>query len=365
LAAFSSAREVMRVLFAYPRSAPLRPYEGAHLPLISSELQAYSTPSTFVLEQDPKRADLIILLQSAQYKTASYIQILERDPLVRNHAERVYVIDYDDHPEGFLAGLYTSIERPFFTPDLHCSWPMLFMNNPLVHELTRDEIFEHAPTRLFSFIGAASHSVRRKLFELYASPSPDYLVAEHDKWYNHDDHDRRRFITSALDSLFCLCPRGYASYTNRICEIMAMGRVPVIIADDWIPFSFAESLPYYVRVGEREIGQLYDILATRRSNADELRRNARMLWEKYCSKGRRVVAAVERIAKLSTSPTRKPSFTDYRSLWHSKAFLTNAGWNLRQRAALRIEQRVRRWFPTARIPGVTDLMRSRNAQMFK
>jgi hypothetical protein len=336
--------EPTRVKVAFPQGAYLRDYERTYAAIVSDELKQYANETAFALEDNPARADIIILIQSAQYKTVEYVRLLENDPLVRNHAERVYVIDYDDHPEGMLAGLYTSIERGFLDPAIHRIWPILFMNNPLLYDLDPSAIWGNSPTRLFSFVGAASHDVRNQLFNLFSGESPLYHVERVNKWYNYNDDEHRQFVKIALDSVFCLCPRGYASYTNRIPEVMAMGRVPVIIADDWVPFSFGEDRPYYIRVAERDMAHLPDILANHRKESEGYRRNARALWEQHCSRNRRVVAAVECVASLAARAGAGVSFEEYRQRWHSREFLVKCGWTFRQRLSLRLSQHARRLF---------------------
>jgi hypothetical protein len=140
---------------------------------------------------------------------------------------------------------------------------------------------------------------------------------------------------------------------------MAMARVPVIIADDWVPFSFEEKIPYYIKVREEDVAWLPDILSARRSDAEEYRQNARFLWEKYCSVRNRFVSTVECFAKMAERNGEERSYAAYQERWHSKTFLENAGWTLRQQFALRMEQRARRWFPSIRMPGVSNLMRYR------
>lgn len=355
----------IRIHIAYVQGGYLRDYERAYVPMVCDELRASEHAAKFIIESEPSRADAIILWEGFEYKTTKYLEVLENDPLIRGHAERVHAINYDDHPEGFLAGIYTSLEAPFFDPSMHRIWPFVLMNNPLVYGLTREQVERSSAKLLFSFTGAASHEVRKRLFSIYSAPSPNYHVQHIKKWYDHGEAERQRFIQVALDSVFCLCPHGYCSYTPRITEVMAMARVPVVIADDWIPFSFEENIPYFIKVPEREIEHLPDILSARRNEADEIRLNARMLWEKYCSPRNRVAAAIECIAKLAERPGQRISFADYRERWHSKEFLTNLGWTTRQRTALRLEQHARRWFPSARIPGVTPLMRYRNAPNLK
>jgi hypothetical protein len=355
----------MRVHISYIQGAYFREYEHEYVPQLSKELRECDVDSSFVLEADPARADTIILWEGFEYKTPDYIQTLENDPLIREHAERVYCLNYEDHPEGFLAGIYTSLEHPFFDPAWHRIWPFFLMNNQQVYGLTRDEVQARNPKLLFSFTGAASHQVRKNLFALFSKGSPEYHVEHVKKWYNHDDGDRSRFLKIALDSTFCLCPHGYCAYTPRITEVMAMARVPVIIADDWIPFSFEDQLPYYIKVAEKDIEHLPDILSSRRLEAEELSRNARMLWDKYLSVKRRAVGVIVAVAKLATQPGGRMNYADYRERWHSKKFLTQAGWTRRQQLALRVEQHARRWFPSVKIPGVSPLMRYRNAPNMK
>ena len=256
-----------KVLVSYVQGAKLRDYEQAYVPMVRDELNKSADESGFVWEEEPAKADLIVLWEGFDYKSPGYITTLEQDPLIAAHAERVFGINYDDHPEGFLSGLYTSLEHPFFDADLHRIWPYFLMSNPVVYELARAEVMKFDPNLLFCFTGATSHQVRKRIFNVFSAPSPSYHVEHIKKWYNHGDADRRRFVQIALNSAFCLCPRGYCAYTYRITEVMAMARAPVIIADDWIPFSFNESAPYFVRVLEKDIEHLPDILHARRGEA--------------------------------------------------------------------------------------------------
>ena len=56
-----------------------------------------------------------------------------------------------------------------------------------------------------------------------------------------------------------------------------------------------------------------------RPGADEIRFNARALWEKYCAPKRRVVAAIECLTDLAARTEKRMSFASYRDHWHSKA----------------------------------------------
>jgi hypothetical protein len=181
------------------------------------------------------------------------------------------------------------------------------MNNARVYNPPPDVA---SPERkwLFSFTGAVSHPIRRKIFDLYSESSSMYHVEHIKKWYDHGDGEKDHFISVARNSSFCLCPHGYCSYTPRITEVMALGRVPVIIADDWIPFSFEEKDPYYVQVPEKDLANLPEILRARAKDAGEIGRNARRLWEKYCSPEKRAAALIELAGTLIEGNYRMPGF---------------------------------------------------------
>jgi hypothetical protein len=203
------------------------------------------------------------------------------------------------------------------------------------------------------------------LFAVYSAASSLYHIQHVDRWYDHGRAEQRSFVELALQSEFCLCPHGYCSYTPRIAEVMALGRVPVVIADDWIPFSFDDAPEYYVRVAEKELDHLPDILQALRLRAGELGRNARALWEKYLAPDRRAAALVDCITRLAGRAQPKQAYATYREHWRSRSFLEKLGWLPHQRLALRAEQHLRRYAPFVSVPGVTPTMRYRNAPNFR
>jgi hypothetical protein len=146
---------------------------------------------------------------------------------------------------------------------------------------------------------------------------------------------------------------------------MAVARVPVIIADSWIPFSFEEDEPYYLKVPENDIERLPVILAQRKGDAATLGRNARNVWERHCAPTRRAVSMIACVQRLAEQLGNGVKYKDYRDRWHSKPFLKKLGWTTSQRLALRLEQHARKWLPTISVPGVTPLIRYRNAPSIK
>lgn len=80
-------------------------------------------------------------------------------------------------------------------------------------------------------------------------------------------------------SVFCLCPLGWAPWSPRLVESVALGCVPVLIADGIrLPFSSAVPWPEIsLTVAEKDIEQLREILE--RVAATNLTTIQRNLWE--------------------------------------------------------------------------------------
>ncbi|KAE9620582.1 hypothetical protein Lal_00019861 [Lupinus albus] len=80
-------------------------------------------------------------------------------------------------------------------------------------------------------------------------------------------------------SVFCLCPLGWAPWSPRLVESVALGCVPVVIADG-IRLPFASAVRWAdisVTVAEKDVGNLADILEhVAATNLNEIQRN---LWD--------------------------------------------------------------------------------------
>ncbi|XP_020230983.1 probable glucuronoxylan glucuronosyltransferase IRX7 [Cajanus cajan] len=93
---------------------------------------------------------------------------------------------------------------------------------------------------------------------------------------------RRRFAGYQLEiarSVYCLCPLGWAPWSPRLVEAVALGCVPVVIADGIrLPFSSAVRwAEISLTVAERDVGKLGKILErVAATNLSVIQRN---LWE--------------------------------------------------------------------------------------
>ncbi|KAG4979882.1 hypothetical protein AAZX31_12G076500 [Glycine max] len=93
---------------------------------------------------------------------------------------------------------------------------------------------------------------------------------------------RQRFAgyqSEIARSVFCLCPLGWAPWSPRLVESVALGCVPVIIADGIrLPFISAVKWPEIsITVAEKDVGRLAEILE--RVAATNLSTIQRNLWD--------------------------------------------------------------------------------------
>ena len=72
---------------------------------------------------DPEQADIIILLENADFKWQSYLKRLRKSSLLANFPQKVFTCNYEDRPSGALTGLYSSLRSGQYCPEIHRSWP--------------------------------------------------------------------------------------------------------------------------------------------------------------------------------------------------------------------------------------------------
>jgi hypothetical protein len=142
------------------------------------------------------------------------------------------------------------------------SWPLFAVN---VEDPTRSEGLEigkpiSKKRFLASFIGAHMKHyrspIRQRLLDVArADGGADILFELEDEWHFNkivyqeqvkseaiaaEIQDRhyertRRYNEILSDSVFSLCPEGAGPNTLRVWESIAVGAIPVIVADDWVP----------------------------------------------------------------------------------------------------------------------------------
>jgi hypothetical protein len=105
-----------------------------------------------------------------------------------------------------------------------------------------------------------------------------------------------------LDSQFVLCPAGCGPSSYRLFESMEMGRVPVILSDDWVPPPGPRWDEFSVRVPERFVGEISSILSMFSDRHEVMGRQARLAWEQWFAKPVCFHRSIELCADIQATP---------------------------------------------------------------
>lgn len=145
---------------------------------------------------------------------------------------------------------------------------------------------ERTPDLLWSFVGdvRTAPTVRRALVEL---DDPRAEARESIVHMNMTPDQRTRLQAQYAETLtrsqFVACPTGFSPTSHRLFESMRAGRVPVVIADAWRPPPLIDWESCSIRIAEKDVQHLPQILREREPEAVELGRRARDVWEQRFS----------------------------------------------------------------------------------
>lgn len=238
------------------------------------------------LTDDPHSADLILFIDFQQHLDDWWMGDFHRHPLVKKYPHKICVYDERDHPRYSAPGVYVSLTQQNRLAQSQCSGCYFNLKNETV-DSTNHSIPE--PDLLFSFMGAMSHPVRREITKI----SHPRAVVEDTSAFNFfagDEDDaarqriqrqKKRYLSIAQRSKFVLCPRGAGTSSYRLFETLSLGRVPVIISDQWSPVPGPDWEQCAVFVAEDQVANLPQLLETREAEFETLGANARAVWDNY------------------------------------------------------------------------------------
>ena len=192
-----------------------------------------------------------------------------------------------DNAIPILPGFYASLDRRFCDKILH--WGGFYIEDPDLNLIQK--IREVKVRYLFSFMGNCNtHGIRKDMMQL----------ADHEEGMIKDVGDRAQVAWSQWDmdamkrfsreyckliqeSKFVLCPRGNGTTSIRLFETMKLGKVPVIISDNWVPPSEPDWDLFSIRIKENDIMGIPDILEKLEHRASEMGETAELEWNKWFS----------------------------------------------------------------------------------
>jgi hypothetical protein len=132
--------------------------------------------------------------------------------------------------------------------------------------------------------------IRRKLATLshprsfFQNTTEDFDKILHRKMERRErlDYDRR-YAEVTKASKFVLCPRGLSVSSIRLFETMRMGRVPVILSDEWMPPAGPRWEKFSIRINESKFAEIPSLLEQRELDAVGMGELAREEWEQWFS----------------------------------------------------------------------------------
>ena len=282
------------------------------------------------LVADPNEADIILF---AEVDTGRLCEDVLRHPYIKRYRDKCFMFSTDWRVVPFIPGIYTSLEKSWYLP--RRSSPGFYPScliNPLVK-------FEPDSDRdlLYSFMGdIQTHPVRKVLARL-DHPRGEFVDTSSESqtamWTGSPEQKAifwKRYVGLAKRSQFVLCPRGVAPASIRLFEAMMMGRVPVILSDEWLPPAGPDWDKFSLRIAEDDAARVPQLLEEKEAVADEMGLRARTEWEKYfspeivfhriveeCLELRKARKLPEALDRLSIIPQllRPRNFREYLRQW--------------------------------------------------
>ena len=259
-------------------------YSGADFRRLS-EAASCDTFGKHQLVDSPEHADIILFVGS----TYPDHRDVRSHPFLR-YPEKCFLFHSDDYVIPFLPGVYVNIAKRWYS-NRTITGPYLQMlywdHVPFVPSLQNCEY-------LFCFVGSTrTHAVRRRLMRLkhpraYLEDTSALIpTTERNKAFvmvDYQQDTKTHYGEIISRSKFVLCPRGYACSTWRLFETMKAGRVPVIISDQWVPPTGPAWESFSLRVKDRHVARIPDLLERYEANADAMAEKARTTWEQWFSK---------------------------------------------------------------------------------
>lgn len=228
------------------------------------------------LSTDPETADAIVFIENTQFDDVMFKRLRAHD-LVSRFPEKVFMYNEMDRPWDVLPGLFTCMTRKQMNEGNQRAFA--YLSTPNTHV---QSVYEKNSERewLYSFMGAMSHASRRQVMRLPSEHAYLKDTSEFNVWNTSPeelDQRAQNYANVLGGSNFVLCPRGIGTSSIRLYETLEAGRVPIIIADQWVPpeetdWSFA------IQIQENRIKAIPGILKSHADEAIERGEAARAAW---------------------------------------------------------------------------------------
>ena len=128
----------------------------------------------------------------------------------------------------------------------------------------------------------------------------------------------RVYLDEITRSRFVICPRGQGTTSHRLFEVLQLGRVPVILADAWVPPQGPDWSACSIRIPERDLALLPGRILEREPMYAAMARAARETWEQWFSPERRLWVCLDALVALGSD--RRAPEAEFQRQWDRRAF---------------------------------------------
>jgi hypothetical protein len=242
------------------------------------ELHRVAHPPLHEFVEDAAAAEMVLFVGG----TPPHGEGIVDSPLPKLYPEKCFIYWDDDGVVPLLPGIYTNAVKPGWI-DLHRTASHNFIDalNPQVIPMPDVE-----KRYLFSFAGGSTSLLRKKLYKIDYRRE-DVLIQNTSDYYHWDpsqqgrDARQRQYAETIAASRFGLCPRGASAGGLRLFEVMQMGVAPVLVSDDFRLPVGPDWDSFLLRIPERKIRQLPEILQRHAAQSAERGRLARQAYEQW------------------------------------------------------------------------------------
>jgi hypothetical protein len=240
------------------------------------ELAQQDTRGVHHLTDSPDQADIVLFTQCHLLAPDWRLERIRSHQLARVFREKTMVYDERDRPWAAFPGVYVSMPSQYFGRDVQRAWG--YYLTPDVPPPARE------PDVLFSLVASNSASCRTPLFSL-RHPAAVVEEIHHFAFFDPSSPDfeqrRARFRSILARSRFVLCPRGRGTSSIRMYEAMAAGKVPVVVADDWVAPEGPDWDAFSIRWPEHRVDGLIELLEERDAESGQMGAAAQTAWEEF------------------------------------------------------------------------------------
>lgn len=245
---------------------------------LSTLLPLRAARSAHILTEDPAAADLILLVGSFGAEP----RYLLDNAVYRTYPNKCAVYTEDDNYLPLAPGVYCSA-----TADEHVragrisTYSYVSASGRYGNQFLTDSGIEKK--YLFSFMGGSTSMLRKRMFNLSFNRA-DCLIENTSSYYHWDlnqpgrEERQLRYAQVLASSNFLLCPRGAGTGSIRFFEAMQAGVAPVLLVDDYPLPSHVAWDKFLLRVPERDIARLPELVEPYLPTAAERGRLARQAW---------------------------------------------------------------------------------------